>query len=217
MTIYWLKLSYGSYYASLVRVLVWLSEAVTEIFCKKIVVISMKKTFKNTCLKDFILRYRFQACNLVKNKLHRYFLRWNWCYWSASAGLFAILWFTVFQNTLLAASAISLELFQKLWKCIAIQYPKKFSKKAHTPKNVSAGWKMKSNIFPTSFPYLKKCFKILEIGVHKNVTLIFLWPKIGALRVKVKEETFPWTGCYRKVLFFTFRKYVLQKTVTENT
>ena len=50
---------------------------------------------------------------------------------------------------------------------------------------------MKSNIFPTSFPYLKKCFKVLEIGVHKNVTLIFLWPKIGALRVKVKEETFP--------------------------
>ena len=152
--------SYGSYYTSLVRVLVWLSEAVTEIFCKKIVVISMKKTFKNTCLKDFILRYRFQACNLVKNKLHRYFLRWNWCYWSASAGLFAILWFTVFQNTLLAASAISLELFQKLWKCIVIQYRKNFSKETYIPKKISAGWKMKSIIFPTSFPFLKKCLSI---------------------------------------------------------
>ena len=150
-----------------------------------------------------------QACNLVKNKLlHRYFLLCDWCYWLASAGLFAILWFTVFQNTLLAASAISLELFQKLWKCILIQYPKKFSKKTRIPKKVSAGWKMKSNIF---------CFKVLEKGVHKNLTLIFLWPKIGALRVKMKGETFPWTGYYRKVLFFTFRKYVLQKTVTENT
>ena len=48
---------------------------------------------------------------------------------------------------------------------------------------------MKSNIFPTSFPYLKKCFKVLEKGAHKNLTLIFIWPKIGALRVKMKRET----------------------------
>ena len=129
----------------------------------------------------------------------------------------AILWFTVFQNTLLAASAISLELIKKLWKCILIHYPKKFSKKTRIPKNVSAGWKIKSNIFSTSFPYLKKCFKVLEKGVHKNLTLIFLWPKIGAFRVKMKGETFPWTSYYRKVLFFTFRKCVFQKTVAENT
>ena len=59
--------------------------------------------------------------------------------------------------------------------------------------------------------------KVLEKGVHRNSTLIFLWPKIGTLRVKMKGETFPRTGYYRKVLFFTFRKYALQKTVTENT
>ena len=81
--------------------------------------------------------------------------------------------------------------FKKLRKCILIQYPKKFSKKNLIPKIVSAGRKMKSNIFFTSFPYLKKCFKVLEKGVHKNLTLIFLWPKIGALRVKMKGETFP--------------------------
>ena len=46
--------SYGSYYTSLVRVLVWLSEATTEICCKKVVVISMKKTFKTYLLKDFV-------------------------------------------------------------------------------------------------------------------------------------------------------------------
>ena len=46
--------SYGSYYTSLVRVLVQLSEATTEICCKKIVLISMKKTFKKYLLKDFI-------------------------------------------------------------------------------------------------------------------------------------------------------------------
>ena len=158
-----------------------------------------------------------QACNLVKNKLlRRYFLLCDCCYWLASASLFAVLWFTVFQNTLLAASAISLKLFQKLWKCIMIQYPKKFCKKTRIPKNTSARGEMKSNIFSTSFPYLKKCFKVLEKGVHKNLTLIFLWPKIQTLRVKMKGETFPWTGYYRKVLFFIFRKYVLQKTVTEN-
>ena len=60
-----------------------------------------------------------------------------------------------------------------------IQYPKKFSKKTCIPKNVSAGSKMKSNIFSTSFP------------VHKNLTLILFWPKIGALRAKMKGETFP--------------------------
>ena len=128
---------------------------------------------------------------MVKNKLlHRYFLLCDWCYWLASAGLFAILWFTVFQNTLLAASAISLELFQKLWKCILIQYPKKFSKKTLIPKNVSAGWKMKSNIFSTSFPYLEKRFKVLENGVHTNLTLIFLWPKIGHWGLRWKEKHF---------------------------
>ena len=72
-----------------------------------------------------------------------------------------------------------------------IQYPKKFSKKTCIPKNVSAGRKKKSNVFSTSFPYLKKCFKVLEKGVHKNLTLIFLWPKIQTLRVKMKGETFP--------------------------
>ena len=46
--------SYGSYYKLLVRVLVWLSEGVTEIYCKKIVLISMKKIFKKYLLKDFI-------------------------------------------------------------------------------------------------------------------------------------------------------------------
>ena len=46
--------SYGSYYASLARVLVSLSEAATEICCKKVVLISMKKTFKKYLLKDFI-------------------------------------------------------------------------------------------------------------------------------------------------------------------
>ena len=46
--------SYGSYYTLLVRVLVWLSEEVTEICCKKIVLISMKKIFKKYLLKDFI-------------------------------------------------------------------------------------------------------------------------------------------------------------------
>ena len=46
--------SYGSYYTSLVRVLVWLSEAVTEICCNKIVLISKKKTFKKYLLKDFV-------------------------------------------------------------------------------------------------------------------------------------------------------------------
>ena len=46
--------SYGSYYTSLVRVLVWLSEAATEICCKIIVLISMKKTFKIYLLKYFI-------------------------------------------------------------------------------------------------------------------------------------------------------------------
>ena len=140
---------------------------------------------------------------MVKNKLlHRYFLLCDWCYWLASAGLFAILWFTVFQNTLLAASAISLELFQKLWKCIVIQFPKKFSKKTHIPKNVSAGWKMKSNTFPTFFPCLKEIFKVLGKSVHKNLTLIFFWLKIRTLKVKMKGETFPWTGSYRKALFF---------------
>ena len=52
--------------------------------------------------------------------LHRYFLLCDWCYWSA--GLFAILWFAVFQNNLLAPSAISLELFQKLWKACGSVY-----------------------------------------------------------------------------------------------
>ena len=47
--------SYGSYYSSLVRVLVWLSEAVTEICCKKMVLISTEKTFKKYLLKNFIL------------------------------------------------------------------------------------------------------------------------------------------------------------------
>ena len=153
---------------------------------------------------------------MVKNKLlYRYFLQCDWGYWLASAGLFAILWFTLFQDTLLAASAISLELFQKLWKCILIHYPKKFSKKTCIRKNVSAGWKKKSNIFSTSFPYLKKCFRVLEKGVHKNLTLIFLWPKIWALSVKMKGETFPWASYYRKVSFLHleslyFRKQLLK-------
>ena len=47
--------SYGSYYSSLVRVLVWLTEAVTEICCKKMVLISTEKTFKKYLLKNFIL------------------------------------------------------------------------------------------------------------------------------------------------------------------
>ena len=46
--------SYGSYYTSLVRVLVWLSEAVTEICCKKTVLIFTKRTFKKYLWKDFI-------------------------------------------------------------------------------------------------------------------------------------------------------------------
>ena len=46
--------SYGSNYASLARVLVSLSEAATEICSKKIILISMKKTFKKYLLKDFI-------------------------------------------------------------------------------------------------------------------------------------------------------------------
>ena len=46
--------SYGSYYTSLVRVLVWLSEVATEMCCKKIVLISVKKTFEKYLLKDFI-------------------------------------------------------------------------------------------------------------------------------------------------------------------
>ena len=46
--------SYGSYYISLVRVLVWLSEAATEICCKKIVLIFIKKTFEKYLLKDFV-------------------------------------------------------------------------------------------------------------------------------------------------------------------
>ena len=50
---------------------------------------------------------------------------------------------------------------------------------------------MKTNIFFISFPYLKKCFKVLEKGVQKNLTLIFVWPEIGALRVKMKGETIP--------------------------
>ena len=45
--------SYGSYYTSLVIVLMWLSEAATEI-CIKIVLISMKKTFIKYLLKNFI-------------------------------------------------------------------------------------------------------------------------------------------------------------------
>ena len=47
--------SYGSYYTSLVRVLVWLSEGVTEICCKKIVLIFTNKTFKKYLWKDLIL------------------------------------------------------------------------------------------------------------------------------------------------------------------
>ena len=46
--------SYGSYYTSLVKVLVWLSEAATEFCCKKIVLISMNKIFKKYLLEDFI-------------------------------------------------------------------------------------------------------------------------------------------------------------------
>ena len=42
---------------------------------------------------------------------------------------------------------------------------------------------------PLPFHTLKKCFKVLEKGVHKNLILIFLWLKIGALRVKMKGET----------------------------
>ena len=45
---------YRSYYTSLVTALVWLSEVATEICCKKIVLISMKKTFKRYLVKDFI-------------------------------------------------------------------------------------------------------------------------------------------------------------------
>ena len=121
--------SYGNYYTSLVRVLVWLSEATTEICWKKIVLIAMKKTLKKHLLKNFIFS-KVTDCRHVtwlKTKLlHRYFLLCDWCYWLASAGLIAICWFTVFQNTLLAASASLLELFQKLWKYIVMQYPKKF-------------------------------------------------------------------------------------------
>ena len=46
--------SFGSYYRLLVRVLVWFSEAVTEICCKKVVLITMKKIFKKYLLKNFI-------------------------------------------------------------------------------------------------------------------------------------------------------------------
>ena len=46
--------SYGSYYTSLERALVWLSEAVTEICCKKMVLIFTKNTFKKYLWKDFI-------------------------------------------------------------------------------------------------------------------------------------------------------------------
>ena len=60
--------------------------------------------------------------------------------------------------------------------------------KIHIRKNVSTDSNMKSNIFLTSFPYLKKWLKVLEKGVHKNLILIFLWPKIEALRVKMKGE-----------------------------
>ena len=46
--------SYGSYYTSPVRVLVWPSEAATEICCKKIVLVSIKKNLKKYLLKNFI-------------------------------------------------------------------------------------------------------------------------------------------------------------------
>ena len=45
---------YGNYYTPLVRVLVWLSETVTEICCKKMVLIFTKKTFKKYLWKGFI-------------------------------------------------------------------------------------------------------------------------------------------------------------------
>ena len=73
--------------------------------------------------------------------------------------------------------------------------------KIHVPKNVSTEWKMKSNLFPTSFPYLKKCFKVFQKSVNKNLIWIFLWPMIGALRVKMNGEngeTFSWLG----ILYF---------------
>ena len=47
--------SYKSYFPSLVRVLVALLEAATEICYKKLVLVSMKKTFKKYVLKDFII------------------------------------------------------------------------------------------------------------------------------------------------------------------
>ena len=47
--------SYGSCYTSLLRVLLlWLSEAATEICCKRIAPISMKKTFQKYLRKDFV-------------------------------------------------------------------------------------------------------------------------------------------------------------------
>ena len=149
--------SYGSYYISLVRVLVCLSEAVTKICWKKLFLISMKKTFKRYLLKGFIF-------SKVTDCRHATWLKKPSSQVSSTAWLVLLLtvsWSfsnSLIYSILLAPSATSLELFQNLWKCIMIQYPKKLSKKIHIPKNLCAGWKIKSKIFPTSLPYLKKVF-----------------------------------------------------------
>ena len=114
-----------------------------------------------------------KACNFIENKLlRRLFLLCDWHYWLSSAGLFAIRWFTVFQNTWLAASAISLELLKQLSKCIVIQYPKSLYKDSHPKK---CFWKMKSNICPLPFNTLKK------ICLHWNSFAPETW-KRGTLR-----------------------------------
>ena len=101
----------------------------------------MKKTFKKYLLKDFLVS-EVRDCRHATWLKINFFILCNWCCWLASPGLFAVLWFTVFMNTLLAVSAISWEFFQKLWKYIVIQYPKKFYEDPYPKKLVdwSVGW-----------------------------------------------------------------------------
>ena len=54
---------------------------------------------------------------------------------------------------------------------------------------------------PLPFHTLKNVLRYWKKVYKKNLTLIFLWPKIGALRVKMKGET------WRK----TFLSWLLQK------
>ena len=145
--------SYGSYYTSLVRVLVWLSEAVTEICCKKTVLIFTKRTFKKYLWKDFIFSKVTDCRHATWLKIN-FFTGIFYCVTGvtgqpqlASLQFFDLQFFKITYWQLHLFHQSSFKNYEKRVEAFMIQYPKKFYEDPY-PKKCFSRVKNEIKYFP---------------------------------------------------------------------